>query len=51
MQSRSRIETCIRRSSRACLDAPADLYPRQALANALAKRKAARYLKNIDEYF
>ena len=33
------------------LDAPDDLYPRQALANALAKRKAARYLKNIDEYF
>jgi TRAP transporter TatT component family protein len=33
------------------LDAPADLNPRQALANVLAKRKAARYLKHVDEYF
>jgi hypothetical protein len=33
------------------LDAPGDLYPRQAMANVLAKRKAARYLKIVDEYF
>jgi hypothetical protein len=31
--------------------APNDLFPQQRLANALAKRRAERYLKKIDEYF
>jgi hypothetical protein len=31
--------------------APSDLYPQQRLANALAKRRAERYLKKIEEYF
>lgn len=35
----------------AVLDAPDDLDPHQAMANILAKRKAARCLKNVDEYF
>lgn len=33
------------------IDAPDDLDPHQSLANLLAKRKAARHLKNVDEYF
>jgi hypothetical protein len=33
------------------LDAPPGLYPRQALANELAKRRAERLLRNVDEYF
>jgi hypothetical protein len=31
--------------------APNDLYPQQRLANALAKKRAERYLKKIEEYF
>jgi hypothetical protein len=31
--------------------APNDLYPQQRLANALAKRRAERYLKKIEEFF
>jgi tetratricopeptide (TPR) repeat protein len=33
------------------LAAPNDLYPQQRLANALAKKRAERYLKKIEEYF
>ena len=35
----------------AILDAPDDLLPEQRLANAVAKRKAARLLARVDEWF
>ncbi len=35
----------------AILDAPNDLLPEQRLANAVAKRKAARLLARVDEWF
>jgi len=35
----------------AILDAPDDLLPEQRLANAVAKRKAARLLSRVDEWF
>ncbi len=33
------------------LAAPADLYPQQRLANALAKKRAKRYLDHVEDYF
>lgn len=33
------------------LATPNDVYPQQRLANALAKKRAERYLKKIEEYF
>ncbi len=35
----------------AVLEAPDDLFPQQALANVLAKKRARRLLDNVDEYF
>jgi len=39
------------RQLHAILDAPDDLLPEQRLANAVAKRKAARLLSRVDEWF
>jgi len=46
-QDRSLFETQLH----AILDAPDDILPEQRLANAVAKRKAARLLARVDEWF
>jgi hypothetical protein len=33
------------------LAAPADIYPEQRLSNELAKRRAKRYLQQVEEFF
>ena len=45
MQDRALFDKTLRE----VLDAPADIWPDQRLANELAKRRAARYLKQGDD--
>lgn len=42
---------CFRENLSAVIDAPADIFPEQNLANAVAKKKARRLLSREEEYF
>ena len=43
--------TLFEQSLQDIISAPADLFPEQALANQLAKRRAKRWIKRADELF
>lgn len=47
VQDRSLFESTLK----SVIAAPADILPSQRLPNALAKRRAARYLAHVDDYF
>jgi len=44
-------KACFDRNLKIVLDAPADIHPRQKLANALAKKKAERLIKRKKDFF